>query len=94
MRRKIRPPPLKRTFRGRNLTADPAVGNVAGRTKYTWDLTPLKLDAGSRLTFYAMVKDNYSLNGQTHDWVKSAPLSYSFGVQRHSGDPAQGPQRA
>ena len=27
-----------------------------------------------RLSFYGMVQDNYDVNGQQHDWVKSAPL--------------------
>ncbi len=57
------------------LTADAAVGNTTGKTRYTWDLTPLDLQAGTRLTFYGMVQDNFNLDGKTHDWVKSSPLS-------------------
>jgi hypothetical protein len=57
------------------LTADAAAGNVTGKSQYTWDLAPLKLDPGSRLTFYGLVQDNYEIGAQTHDWVKSSPLS-------------------
>ena len=42
----------------------------------TWDLTPLKLAPGTRISFYAMVQDNYQgRNGKRHPWVKSAPLT-------------------
>jgi hypothetical protein len=55
--------------------ADAAVGSTTGKAKYAWDLAPLKLQPGARLSFYAMVQDNYDVNGKRHDWVKSAPLS-------------------
>ena len=55
--------------------ADAAVGSTTGKSKYTWDLTPLNLQPGARITFYAMVQDNYQVDGVRHDWVKSAPLS-------------------
>src|SRR6185295_2649970 len=54
---------------------DTAVGNTNGKAKFTWDLTSLNLQPGARLTFYAMVQDNYQVNGERHPWVKSAPLS-------------------
>ena len=57
-------------------TADAAVGSTTGRATYTWDLTPLKLAPGTRISFYAMVQDNYQdVNGKRHPWVKSAPLT-------------------
>ncbi len=56
-------------------SADSSVGSTTGKSKYTWDLTPLNLQPGARLTFYAMVQDNYEVDGVRHEWVKSAPLS-------------------
>jgi hypothetical protein len=59
-------------------TVDAAVGSTSGRATYTWELAPLKLQAGARLSFYAMVQDNYEVSGpppKRHPWVKSAPLT-------------------
>ena len=56
-------------------TADAASGNTTGRAQYSWALAPLNLAPGTRLTFYAMVQDNYLVNGQRHPWVKSPALS-------------------
>lgn len=56
-------------------TVDPSVGSTSGKGAYTWDLTPLNLQPGQRVTFYALVQDNYDVNGKRHDWVKSPPLS-------------------
>ena len=60
------------------LTTDAAVGSTTSKTRYTWDLAPLNLSPGTRLSFYALVQDNYEVNGKQHDWVKSAPLSLSI----------------
>jgi hypothetical protein len=68
------PPAFATELPWQDLTADAAAGNVSGKTKYLWDLAPLKLEPGARLTFYGMVKDNYLNGSQTHDWVKSSPL--------------------
>jgi hypothetical protein len=56
-------------------TVDPASGNSTGRAEFTWNLATLNLPAGTRLTFYAMVQDNYDLAGKRHPWVKSPSLS-------------------
>ena len=54
---------------------DPSSGSTSGQATYEWDLAPLKLQPGARLTFYAAVQDNYEVNGKRHDWVKSSPLT-------------------
>jgi hypothetical protein len=56
-------------------TVDPAVGSTTGKANFHWDLTPLNLQPGARVTFYAMVQDNYDVSGKRHDWVKSPALS-------------------
>ncbi len=43
-------------------TVDAAVGTTMGKANYTWDLTPLKLAAGTRLSFYVMVQDNFEVS--------------------------------
>ncbi len=60
------------------LTSDPAVGSISAKTPYTWDLSALNLQPGTRLSFYAMVQDNYEVDGKQHDWVKSSPLSLTI----------------
>ncbi|HUO10653.1 MAG TPA: hypothetical protein VM008_20295 [Phycisphaerae bacterium] len=56
-------------------TADAASGNTTGRSQYIWNLAPMNLTPGTRLTFYAMVQDNYNVNGRRHPWVKSPSMS-------------------
>lgn len=60
------------------LATDAAVGSTTAKSKYTWDLAPLNLQPGARLSFYALVQDNYDVDGKQHDWVKSPPLSLSI----------------
>lgn len=58
--------------------ADRAVGTVTVVSEFPWPLAPLQLKEGERLTLYAMVQDNYEVNGKRHDWVKSAPLTLTI----------------
>ncbi len=69
------PPLLETPLPWSERTADAASGNTTGRAQYTWNLAPLNLSPGMRLTFYAMVQDNYEVKGKRHPWVKSPALS-------------------
>ncbi|MCL2645509.1 MAG: hypothetical protein FWD61_00720 [Phycisphaerales bacterium] len=57
------------------LTVDQASGSTSGRANYRWDLSLLNLQPEARLSFYAMVQDNYSVNGTRHPWVKSGAMT-------------------
>ena len=51
------------------------------RANYSWDLASLKdaqLKSGDVLEYYALVKDNFELNGQTHAAVPSGKLRISI----------------
>jgi len=69
------PPVFEAPLAWNERIADKASGNTTGKAKYVWDLTPLNLQPGTRLSFYTMVQDNYEVNGQRHPWVKSATLT-------------------
>ncbi len=56
-------------------TIDAAVGTAKGTAKFTWELASLNLKPGDRISFYGMVQDNYEVDGQRHEWVKSLPLT-------------------
>ena len=70
-------------------TVDPASGNTTGRADFAWDLTSLNLQPGARLTFYAMVQDNYDLAGKRHPWVKSPSLSLQIRSEADIADAAR-----
>ncbi|MGN6369671.1 MAG: hypothetical protein ACTHN5_15535, partial [Phycisphaerae bacterium] len=66
--------------------ADAAAGSTTGRSQYTWNLAPLNLAPGARLTFYAMVQDNYEVAGKRHPWVKSPGLSLQIRSEAEIAD--------
>jgi HAMP domain-containing protein/uncharacterized protein YwqG len=59
-----------------------ASGNLLGfRANYAWELSQLKdanLKSGDVLEYYAMVKDNFELNGKTHAPVPSSKFRISI----------------
>ena len=69
--------------------ADVAAGSVSAKSDFDWDLAPLKLKEGDRLMLYALVQDNYDINGKRHEWVKSAPLSVTIISQAMAEDEAR-----
>jgi hypothetical protein len=68
-------PAFQTDLKWNELTSDAAAGSITGKAVYTWDLAPLHLDAGTRLTFFSLTQDNYVNGEQRHDWVKSSPLA-------------------
>ncbi len=63
---------------------DSAVGAMTGSAEYTWDLSPLKLSPGARLSFYVAVQDNYEVKNANPAQAAARPFMITeLGTIRH-----------
>ncbi len=83
------PPLFQQPLPWTDRTVDTASGNTTGLANHTWNLTALNLQPGARLTFYAMVQDNYEVAGKRHPWVKSQPLTLQIRSAAEIADAAR-----
>ena len=68
-------PVFETTLKWTEMKVDAASGSTSGQVSYDWELEPLKLQPGARLTFCAAVQDNYDVDGKRHPWIESAGLT-------------------
>ncbi len=75
------PPRFRKELAWGQQDVDAALQTVSARADYAWDLAGMALKPGDRLSFYALVRDNYEM-----PWEPGKKYSADFEVMKADGD--------